>query len=133
MGKTGRDGQEIGGDGAYNVPSVSSGLSGTAGMMSPFTVLPLHRDCFTVGVSQLDQSSSSNWSKVSGVQEKCFRCFVTAAAGAAGSVALDEAARCCCCRRYCSAIKSCVTCPVASNEIPKSKLCGIGLGILYIF
>ena len=68
-------------------------------MMSPFTVLPLHRDCFTVGVSQLDQSSSSNWSKVSGVQEKCFRCFVTAAAGAAGSVALDEAARCCCCRR----------------------------------
>ncbi len=83
----------------YSVPSLSSTLSDTGtGMMSPFTVLPLHRDCLDDGVSQLDQSSSSSWSKVSGVQEKCFRVLVTAAAGAAGSVALEDAlARFCCC------------------------------------
>lgn len=77
---------------AYSVPSFSSDLSDTgAGMISPFTVLPLHRDCLTVGVSQLDQSSSSNWSNVSGVQEKCFRALVAAAVGVIDSPVLDVA------------------------------------------
>lgn len=88
---------------AYRVASFSSDLSDIgAGMMSPFMVVPLHRDCLTVGVSQLDQSSSLNWSKVSGVHEKCFRVLVTAAAGAAGAPALDvplDLSFCCCCSR----------------------------------
>lgn len=40
--------------------------------MSPFTVEPLHRGDLTVGLSQLDQSLSSNESMVRGVQEKRF-------------------------------------------------------------
>lgn len=55
------------------VPSLSSFFSGSAGMMSPLTVLPLQRAVrFIGGESQLDQSSSPKSSKVSGVQEKCF-------------------------------------------------------------
>lgn len=43
--------------------------------MSPETVLPLHRAVFTLGESQLDQSSSPTSSNVRGVQEKCFLAF----------------------------------------------------------
>lgn len=55
-----------------SVPSFSVLLSGIAVMISPFTVLPLHRAVLTLGDSQFDQSSSSKLSNVSGVQEKCF-------------------------------------------------------------
>lgn len=58
---------------AYKTDSLSSSFSGMAGIISPFTVLPLHLALFSEGESQLDQSSSPKSSDVRGVHEKCFR------------------------------------------------------------
>ena len=44
---------------SYRGVPFSSPFSGILGMISPFTVVPLHRGEFTVGLSQLDQSLSS--------------------------------------------------------------------------
>lgn len=55
------------------VLSVSSPFSGMGVIKSPLMVVPLHRgEEVVAGLSQLDQSLSSNESTVSGVQEKCF-------------------------------------------------------------
>lgn len=52
--------------------SFSSPFSGIGVIISPFTVVPLHRGDEDMGLSQFDQSLSSKESTLRGVHEKCF-------------------------------------------------------------